>query len=164
MMRLLILCVFISSLLTQAQAAESVGRLFTTPTQRTLLNQLRQSKKEIVPQQIEEVAPLAEPQVVEFPDAVSLQGYVKRTDGKKGTIWVNHEAVQENSKTEDVTVGKIPTHGNRVPIKLNASKKYFSLKAGQSYEPETNRVRESRASVDGNETTGDLSGGIIGDD
>lgn len=163
-MRLLIICILLNGFAMPTIAADNIGRLFTTPTQRAVLNQLRLTKKEIVPQQVEEAIPSGVPQIIELPDAVSLQGYVKRTDGKKGTVWVNDQAIQENSKNEAVTVGKVPAHGNRVPIKLNASSRHFSLKAGQSYEPETNRVRESRTSVGGNETTGDLSGGIIGDE
>lgn len=165
MMRLLVVYVLVlSNVALQAHAADSIGRLFTKPNERAILNQTRQTKKEIVPVQAQEFATVVEPEVIQLPDTVSLQGYVKRTDGKKATIWVNHQAVQENTKNESITVGKVPANGNRVPIKLNASGKQFSLKAGQSYEPETNKVRESRTTVDGSATSGELSGGIIGDD
>ena len=87
---------------------------------------------------------LCEAAPVVLPSAINLQGYVKRNDGKHGTVWVNDKALQENSGNKDVVVGKLPTDGNRVPIKLPANGKKFTLKAGQVYDPETNRVHEAR--------------------
>jgi hypothetical protein len=79
-----------------------------------------------------------------LPDSVNLQGYVKRNDGKQGTVWVNNQAMRENSGNKDVQVGKLSEDSNRVPIKLSANGKRLNLKAGQVYDPETNRVREAR--------------------
>ena len=147
------------------QAAEPVGRLFSSPSERALLNHVRQTKKEMTPQPVEAAASFEAPEVLELPDAVAVQGYVKRSDGKKGTVWINHQALQENTKNGELTVGALPRKSNRVPIKLNASGKQFSLKAGQSYSPETNQVRESRASVDGSASANQaVLGGIIGDE
>ena len=145
MMRVLI---FLMILCTQAAlAAEPIGRLFTSPTERSNLDYLRQTKKNIpakpeIPTEdisVSEVAPIA------LPDAINMQGYVKRNDGKKGTIWINNDALQENSGNKDVQVGSLPSNGNRVPIKLPANGKYLTLKAGQVYDPESNRVSESRS-------------------
>jgi hypothetical protein len=142
---LLILVVMQLIGLSAAVAAEPIGRLFTTPAERSNLDYLRQTKKNLpvvvnTPNEdIAEAAPVA------LPDAINLQGYVKRSDGKKGTVWVNDKALQENSGNKDVVVGKLPTDGNRVPIKLPANGKQLTLKAGQVYDPENNRVREARS-------------------
>jgi hypothetical protein len=89
-------------------------------------------------------ADIVEPAPIVLPDAVNLQGYVKRNDGKQGTVWVNDQALQENSRNKDVVVGKLPQNSSRVPIRLSANGRRLNLKAGQVYDPETNRVRESR--------------------
>ena len=131
-----------------AIAAEPIGRLFTSPSERSNLDYLRQTKKKLIapvtidaPTEIIE-APIAAPIVL--PEAVNLQGYVKRNDGKQGTVWVNNQALQENTRNKDVAVGKLSENSNRVPIRLSANGRKLNLKAGQVYDPENNRVREAR--------------------
>ena len=140
-----------------ALAAEPIGRLFTTPTERSNLDQLRQTKKKLIAPTIVDTPTDAEASPVALPEAVNLQGYVKRHDGKQGTVWVNDQALQENSHNQDVAVGKLSEGSNRVPIKLTGNGKYLNLKAGQVYDPETGRVREAR----NNAAQGDV--GTIGD-
>ncbi|MDX1916174.1 MAG: hypothetical protein SFU55_11370 [Methylophilus sp.] len=144
-------------------ADESLGRLFSTPMERATLDRVRQTKKEIVPQKIEAPNPSIEQAPLALPDAVAVQGYVKRTDGKKSTIWINHEALQEGDSNHDVVVGKLPTNANRVPVKIKANGKQFALKAGQVYDPETNKVKEMRASAQGDSVSGESMSGTIGD-
>jgi len=139
------LLVFLSQTLF---AEESLGRLFSTPSERAALDQVRKIKREIVPQVVEETAPVETVPYI-APNSVTVQGYVKRSDGKSATVWVNDEAIQENSGNQDVTVGSLSNQTNRVPIKLKANGKHLSLKAGQMYDPETNRVREMREAVHG---------------
>lgn len=131
-----------------AAAEEPVGRLFSTLEQRSYLDALRESKKN----QPAEVAAVVKanviqrkPMVMVLPDAINVQGYVKRSDGKKGTVWVNGEAIQEHSGSKDVQVGRLPVNSNRVPIRIPANGKRLTLKAGQVYDPQKNRVRESRS-------------------
>lgn len=148
-----------------SQAEESIGRLFSTPTERAVLNQMRLTKKEIAPQAIEEAVADVPVKLVPLPDNVTMQGYVKRSDGKLGTVWVNQQAIQENTKQADVTVGNISAKSNRVPIKLNANGKQLSLKAGQTFDSETNKIRESRSAVHGQAAESNpLSSGLIGDE
>lgn len=134
---------FISS--QSATAAEPIGRLFTSPAERSNLDYLRQTKKN-EPLKIESPVLDAEtsPAPIVLPDAVNLQGYVKRNDGKQSTVWVNNQALQENSRNKDVTVGRLSDGSNRVPIKLSANGKRLNLKAGQVYDPESNSVQEAR--------------------
>jgi hypothetical protein len=148
MMKFYILVFILFSQLVVGQlaiAAEPIGRLFTSPAERSNLDYLRQTKKKLIaPAAVDTPAGAVEASPVALPDAVNLQGYVKRNDGKQGTIWVNNQAMQENSGNKDVRVGKLSEISNRVPIKLSANGRHLSLKAGQVYDPESNRVREAR--------------------
>ena len=145
-----------------AWAAESIGRLFTSPAERSDLDYLRQTKKNLP---VKAESPMQESTVeaapIVLPDAINLQGYVKRNDGKQGTVWVNNKAMQENTGNKDVQVGKLPSDGNRVPIRLPANGKNLTLKAGQVYDPENNRVREARSHGAQGDAT---SNGRIGDE
>ena len=138
-----LMIIFFSQLAT---AAEPMGRLFTSPVERSNLDYLRQTKKN-EPLKVEaptSEAEVAPPAIVVLPDAVNLQGYVKRNDGKQSTVWVNNQAMTENSRNKEVTVGKLSAGSNRVPIKLSTNGKRLNLKAGQVYDPESNRVQEAR--------------------
>lgn len=124
-----------------ANSAESFGRLFTTPAERANLDYLRKTTQlpKIVPDQPSEVgaAPV-------MPSSVSVGGYVKRGDGKKGTVWINNAPIQEGSGSGEVSVGKLGRDSNEIQLKLSGSKS-LSLKAGQVYNPETGNVSEINA-------------------
>lgn len=137
-------------------AAEPIGRLFSTPEERDVLDNLREARKN-QPEEVEVTAPVLpayiEHKPIILPDAINMQGYVKRNDGKKGTIWVNGKAMQERSGNKDVQVGQLPSNSNRIPIRIPANGKRLTLKAGQTYSPVTNKTRESRTAVQGNAGT-----------
>ncbi len=146
-MQFLKLCILIAMqavLVQPSFSAQPVGRLFSTPAERNKLDYLRQTKKVIVATPIQSTTQPTESAPVDLPDAISLQGYVKRNDGKQGTVWINDQAMQENSANQDVQVGRLPENGNRIPLKLPANGQYLTLKAGQIYDPESNRVREAK--------------------
>lgn len=140
-----------SSLLpTSANAApDDFGRLFSRPTERKNLDVLRQNQKlkVITSQDIApaDIAISAAP--AELPGPVTLQGYVKRSDGA-ATLWINNKAVQEGSIVDDVQVGKLHnpkssgSNADSINVSIPASGKQIRLKAGQRYEPESNEVRE----------------------
>jgi len=139
------------------QSAQGMGRLFSSPAERSTLNYLRQTKKALVITPVQEFIQQTEPAPVVLPEAINMQGYVKRSDGKQGTVWINNKAMQENSGNKDVQVGRLPENGNRIPLKLPANGRRLTLKAGQVYDPENNRVTEAR----NNGVQGDS--GTIGD-
>lgn len=124
--------------------AEPLGRLFSTPAQRSNLEYLRQTKKNIsateAPRPRESGTFAAEP----VPESIELQGYVVRHDGHAGTVWINGQALPESSANDEVAVGKLPAMGNRVPIKIPLNGKQLTLKAGQVYHTENNRISEAR--------------------
>ena len=127
-------------------AAPFEGRLFTTPAERARLDQLRltskpPSKQELQDDQTQEIAapePLA-------PRSVSVQGYITRSDGKKGTVWINNTPVQENDAAGEVQVKKLPQNGNQVQISIPSIGRDLKLKAGQVYVPETDSIAEDKA-------------------
>jgi len=129
-------------------AADGLGRLFTTPAERASLDNLRNVSKipTIEPVAVES-GEEAEVAVTAPPPLVSVQGYVKRSDGKKGTVWVNQQAMQESSGNSDVQVGKLRQNGNSVSLKLPATGKSLELKAGQVYDSETGQVKDVAARV-----------------
>lgn len=133
--------------MTTAYGEEPIGRLFTTSGERSNLEYLRKTRKNIPtkPEQpVEQESIMPRPAPVVLPDAVNLQGYVKRNDGKEGTVWINNKALQEGTGNKEVAVGKLPDNSNRIPIRITGNGKYVGLKAGQVYDPATNRVRESK--------------------
>ncbi len=133
MMRLfLILALLLPPLSSHAE--DRLGRLFLTPAERGRLDQLRKTSKppektgpaETSAEHLSEAsAPL--------PDVVTIQGYVKRSDGK-GTVWVNRQPVQEQTSAHEISIGKLGAKDNRVEVKLLGSGKAVSLKAGQAYD------------------------------
>ena len=143
---LFMLCVLSGAVM----AADDLGRLFTTPAERASLDNLRSvSKIPATAPAAQESSEEAEVAVTVPPPLVSVQGYVKRSDGKKGTVWVNQQPMQESSGNSDVQVGKLRQNGNSVSLKLPATGKSLELKAGQVYDSETGQVKEvaARASV-----------------
>ena len=153
-MRLSFLVGLLMSILTlqvQAEATGQFGRLFTKPSERTNLNVLRQSQqlKVVTPQDKPDPEDGAEAESAALPNPVTLQGYVKRSDGAS-TLWINKQAVQEDSSVDDVKIGRLNQQGfskkgtgvEGVDVKIPANGKKIHLKAGQMYEPETNQIIE----------------------
>jgi hypothetical protein len=138
MMRLIWL--FCALLTAQSATADiGIGRLFFTPAERAKLDELRANAKSV---EIIDPTGLEAPAELAPPSNVSIQGYVKRGDGKKSTVWVNGQPVQENSTGAGVEVGRIQNGSNQIPLMLPNSGKSLRLKAGQVYSPATDSVNE----------------------
>ena len=147
------LTALLASLLTmplQAASNDDFGRLFSRPSERKNLDIMRQNQKlKVITQQDLQRESSAENEPVELPEPVTLQGYVKRSDGST-TLWVNRKPVQENSAVDDVEIGHLTKQGvvknssDSLNVKIPATGKHVRLKAGQMYEPETNQIKELR--------------------
>lgn len=135
----------------QAAPKDDFGRLFSRPEERKSLDYLRQNQplKTISPaENLQTESALEAP--LELPDPITLQGYVKRSDGTKSTLWINNQAVQEDSTVDNVQIGKLNQQGRSnlggssegLDVKIPANGKRIRLKAGQVYEPETNQIKE----------------------
>ncbi len=142
-----LICMLLAMLPMIALSAEEkpLGRLFLTPAERASLDSVRQNSRppeKIVtpgnPDQEEDVVETAAP-----PPVVTVQGYVKRSDGK-GTVWVNGRPVQEKAATKDVEIGKLQGKSNEVQVKLPSTGQTVKLKAGQSYDPASGKVGSLR--------------------
>lgn len=165
---------FMYSFGLQAESGDNLGRLFSRPAERSNLNLLRQNQKLKVvdpkqnsePEVIEKAAPL------ELPDPITLQGYVKRSDGKGNTLWINNQAVQENSTIDSVKIGKLNQKGlskkevvvEGVDVSIPANGKQVRLKAGQTYDPETNQKYEQQVVEKAKKLELEQSGVIDGSD
>lgn len=128
----------------------NASRLFTSPTERAKLDSMRQAASAVALQAQEtQKEPEAESTALPLPAQITMQGYLKRSDGKKSTVWINHQALQENSATADVQIGNLPNKNQRdshaLSLKLPSNGQKFNLKAGQSYLPDENRVIELNA-------------------
>lgn len=140
------------ALQVQAETNEQFGRLFSKPNERSNLNIIRQNQKlkTISAQEAQQPAVVTPAEPAELPDPITLQGYVKRNDGGGHTLWINGQAVQENSNVDNVKVGKLNQSGfskkgastEGVDVKILANGKHIRLKVGQMYEPESNQIVE----------------------
>lgn len=147
------LIVLLALMAGPVQAADSLGKLFTTPTERANLERLRQNSPG---QLIEQVLPVTDEGAALAPPAVqselSVQGYVRRSDGARGTVWVNHQPLQERSEHSHVQVGSLPKESsrdsNRVPLTVPSTGSQVKLKAGQSYDANTGQISERNVHSD----------------
>lgn len=142
MKRLLILGLLFAAQLSMA--AEPLGRLFTTPAERDALDRLRQSQRGQLLEQTPtseapETTPTLEPEPVPS-QPLSVQGYIRRSDGGKGTVWINHQPLQEGSDNGQVQVGKLNKNG--IPVIIRENGRNVRLKAGQVFNPETGEITE----------------------
>lgn len=143
MRMLAICCLFVSSL---AVAQDGFGRLFSTPAERANLDYLRSITKDVSIKEKQDSVSALPAEAVEDTAAepsapISMQGFVKRSDGKKGTVWINHQPILENSRQDNLSVGKLARDRNEVEIGLKSGQ-HFALKAGQVYEITSNTRQE----------------------
>ena len=121
------------------------GRLFTSPVERERLDLARKNASVSALEAQEKKNASEETEIEELlPEKVTMQGFVKRSDGKKSTFWVNHQALQENTSNNDIQLGGFNKNGtqinNQIRIKLKANGQQLKLKPGQTYLPNENRV------------------------
>lgn len=146
-----VLAVFLIGLMSTpllSAAEDDFGRLFSTAAERKKLDILRKNQKLIdaTPQKNTSFAPAVD----ELPAPIALQGYVKRSDGST-TLWINNKTVHENSIQNDVEIGRLNKQNSSAKntadslnVRIPATGKNVRLKAGQVYDPETNRIVELR--------------------
>ena len=123
----------------QGLYAGELGRLFTTPAERKMLDDLRYNKPEPVVETIVIVEEPEEPEeeIIVKPEIGSIQvkGLVYRKDGKS-TAWVNDSNTYEGDlSTQYIDIDAIDP--DRVKIKIPVSESEITLKVGQGYNPST---------------------------
>lgn len=160
-------CVLSASL--NAADRADFARLFSHASERSHLDQLRQ-KQQLKTESVQ-VAPTLIP--VESHGPVSLQGYVKRGDGKKNTLWINNQPVAEDSTLGNMHIGRLSKRGptldsnqnlahEAVDVTIKANNQTIRLQAGQRYAPKTNQIealsgKEKSKSLDLAETDAIIS-------
>jgi hypothetical protein len=111
------------------------GRMFFTPEQRATLDDAR--KKNL---RIEIGTESVQPPAAPAPQNLSVNGIVRRSDGKS-TVWLNNRAVTEPRAGDvNVATGK---NDNRVKLTDPASGRSVELKVGQTVEIVSGTVQEN---------------------
>lgn len=151
MITTLLTTLLMASFFTSAQAApdDDFGRLFSRQNERKNLDVLRQNQKlKVITPQDTQPDPLAITAPPELPNPITMQGYVKRSDGAS-TLWINNQAVQEDSAIDNVQIGRLKGRKNKagtgsdsINVKIPANGQQVQLKAGQVYMPETDQIVE----------------------
>lgn len=118
-----------------AGAADPLGRLFTTPDQRRLLDALRNEGTDIAPAP----GPLTDPVARPMEKQVVLNGIVRRSRGPD-VVWVNGSRARNPSDRVRLRSG--PDRSNTVTVEDAADGTTARLKPGQYWEPATGRVAD----------------------
>jgi hypothetical protein len=114
--------------------AQPMGRLFLSPNERALLDQLRYKNGM-------DAAPAATTPAADNPtDEITLNGFVKRSNGKT-TTWINRLPQHEYETPQGITVLDT-SKPSAVSLQLRSGKK-IDLKAGQTFDNVKGAVREA---------------------
>lgn len=126
-------------LVSHVAEAQRLGRLFSTPEERALLDELRRERKIVAP----------DPQVVEIVpdtptvDQVTINGVVLRSGGTN-SAWINGRQVDAGTRTrEGVRVDTSAVQGGRVKITLPSGAETIDLKPGQKIDVDSGVVVEA---------------------
>ncbi len=126
-------------LLPQVADAQRLGRLFSTPDERALLDELRRERQIVDP----------DPQVVETVtdttsvEQVTINGVVLRSSGAN-SAWINGRQVDGGARTrEGVRVDTSAAQGGRVKITLPSGAETIDLKPGQKIDVDSGVVVEA---------------------
>lgn len=136
-LRRLGLLTLVSLAASVAQAAEDpLGRLFSSPRERALMDQGRQkfSKNSPVSK-----APVEE-QAEQAADQFTLDGYVRQSGGKI-TAWINQTPQHGQENPQGITLLKTGSQQSAVSMQLPSGKR-LHLKAGQTFEVTRGKVTE----------------------
>jgi len=124
-----------------APAAESLGRLFFSPEQRSTLDTLRSKKTRVV---LETETPNEKPPPAPTPEVVTYGGIVRRSDGN-ATVWINNRAIEDKDvRSGSTIVGRVRPDGS-VSVQSSQSGRAVDLKVGQRAELLSGSVEEGYA-------------------
>ncbi len=117
-------------------ATDEFGRIFTTPSQRAHLDELRKTDPGLRVQ-IEDQPIDIEEEVVEVEEApvnsLTVRGLVYRSDGRS-TAWINDNNTFEGGvSSQYISVGKIESE--KVEIKVPNANTVVNLNVGQTFDP-----------------------------
>jgi hypothetical protein len=119
-----------------SSAAEPLGRLFFTPQQRSTLDNARGQKIKI------EVEVETETETPTPPENISVNGVIKRSDGKS-TVWINNQPLNEKRAPRGIKIINRSADDARVTLQLPPSSRNVDLKVGQNLDAVTGQIQES---------------------
>lgn len=106
-------------------ATQPLGRLFFSPDERAMLDQMRQKSAG---------------RSFSSTNKINLGGYVKRSSGHN-TTWINQQPLHDGESPQGITIRK-PSHAAEgMPLQLPSGKQII-LKPGQTYDTAKGKVRE----------------------
>jgi hypothetical protein len=130
------LIVFVLLACASAASAAELGRLFYTTAQRATLDNARKQNIRV------EIGGDNEQQAAPVPQNLSINGMVRRSDGKT-TVWMNNRVVADRNVGG---VGVVPSRNdNRVQLIVPDSGRSVDLKVGQTVEIVSGRIEEGYA-------------------
>lgn len=117
-----------------------LGRLFFTPTERTVLDDMRRRPSAPKVAQSKQEKPPLPP----APEFVTLNGVVRRSDGTT-TVWLNNKPVRGRQSEEGLVVSPStrPNAPGAVTVRMPESGRSVDLKVGQQVEVNSGRVAEA---------------------
>lgn len=134
----ILILIFVVSLSETVLAQDDFGRFYTTPRQRADLEEMRQNRPsgdiiiEVAPETIPDE--VANDEVENLVDTISLNGLVYRSDGKN-TAWINRSSTSFGSIVNQYTrVQERDVDADRVRITLPDDTSTIRLKVGQQYD------------------------------
>ncbi len=142
LLSILILTLCVLMLTSFNASAEDLGRLFTTPAQRAMLEKLRYSTTEpVVYRPVEVVEPVEDTvEIIEeipvLEEPLNLKGVVYRNTGSN-TAWINESNTFEGGfENEMITVKTRDIKKDSVKVKLPDNVTNITLRVGETYQPE----------------------------
>ena len=126
-------------LLSPGIRADDLGRLFTTPEERQMLEALRNQppRAEAPAEPLEPEALAPEPPPVQ---SVRVDGFVSRSRGNN-TVWINGiNSLTGDLGSQQVDVSVRGIRGQTVPVRVQNSPVGVGLKPGQTFDPSASRV------------------------
>lgn len=134
---LLIICLAV----IQPVYADNLGRLFTTPGERSKLEKIKHEKakpEKIDVAKIDEIMeePVKEEKEVVVHDAIILKGIVYRGDGKNSAWFNDSNTFEGDLESQDLQVDNNEITQDQVQITMPDQTTKIKLKVGDYYDPQ----------------------------
>ena len=123
----------------QAPAAEPLGRLFFTPTQRASLDVARSQKTRVT---VDTEA--GDERAAPAPEVLTYGGIVRRSDGKS-TVWINNRPLHDREALGSASVVNRARPDGSIRLQVPQSGRSVDLKVGQSVELLSGTIEEGYA-------------------
>lgn len=136
--------IFLVCISTQTAATEYLGRLFTTPQERSNLERLRNQQPvevkepEIIVKEIPKEKEQQQPDI----GGITVNGLVYRKHGKS-TAWINNNNTYDgNLENQYIQIDARDIDPDKVVIEIPWSDKEVELKTGETYDPKAGQVHD----------------------